>query len=362
MRSLLTHARRAYGAHPLHLLALVACFALAGYVATHLAGDPLVVRMLIWFGGAVIGHDLVLFPLYALGDRSVRGVLRLLPTTRLNRAPVVSPLNYIRIPTLGTALLLVVFLPGIIQQGAHTYRSATGLTQAPYLGRWLVLTAVMFGVSAVVYAIRTGKAGAPERVVARRLRSLLAPGERVVTVGYRAQRVAAVVCTTHALHYLSDDEPPVWQRLDWADIADVDQRPGIPAIQVTCLAGAPMDRATIRLSDTGNVVRVAHDLIATTAVVTLATCVGTSQHAVITVRRRPDTDQLRWRVQLPGDVDPADHDVREQVDATIASIVDDLGLPSPLTKDGWPPSASCPVVPPTSACRAETVEPEVFGG
>jgi hypothetical protein len=168
MRDVLTRIRRAYGANPLHLLALLACFALAGYVVTHLVHDPLVVRMLIWFAGAVIGHDLVLFPLYALADRSLRGVLRLLPTTRSSRAPVVPPLNYIRTPVLGAALLLVLFLPGIIEQGAGTYRSATGLTQAPYLGRWLVLTAVMFAVSAVVYAIRSRRAGAAARH-ARRL-------------------------------------------------------------------------------------------------------------------------------------------------------------------------------------------------
>jgi hypothetical protein len=337
MPRLLTRVRRAYGAHPLHLLALVACFALAGYVATHLAGDPLVVRMLIWFGGAVVGHDLLLFPLYALADRSLRGVLGLLPTTRLNRAPVVSPLNYVRVPALGTALLLVVFLPGIIQQGARTYLSATGLTQAPYLGRWLILTAVMFGASAVVYAIRTRRASAPERAVARQLRSLLQPGERIVTIGYRTQRVAAAACTTHALRYLGDD-PPVWRSLDWVDVAEV--RLDTHALAVTCLAGAPVDHVTISLADPGNLVEVARDLIAMATVVTVATYVGTSAHMVITVRRRPHTDQLVWRVQLPDDVSPIDPGVRGQVDAAIDGIVDDLGLPSPLTtplaKDGRP--------------------------
>jgi hypothetical protein len=334
MHRLLRHVRVAYGAHPLHLLALLACFALAGYVATRLAGDPLVVRMLIWFGGAVIGHDLLLFPLYALADRSVRGVLRLLPATRLNRAPVVSPLNYVRIPALGTALLFVVFLPGIIQQGAHTYLSATGLTQAPYLGRWLVLTAVMFGVSAVVYAIRTRRASAPERAAARHLGSLLEPGERVVTIGYRTGRVPAAACTTHALHYLSEDQPPVWRRLGWADIADVRTCPDAPAVTVTCLVGASTGHVTIRLADPGNLVEAARDLVAMTTVVTVATYVGTRQHAVIAVRRRPHSDQFLWRVQLPDDANPVDPDVREQVDAAIADIADDLGLPPPLAQDG----------------------------
>jgi hypothetical protein len=58
------------------------------------------------------------------------------------------------VPALGAALTLLVFLPGIIEQGAFTYTAATGLTQEPFLGRWLLLSAAMFGVSAVVYGVR----------------------------------------------------------------------------------------------------------------------------------------------------------------------------------------------------------------
>ena len=63
--------------------------------------------------------------------------------------------NYLRMPTLAAALLLLIFLPGIIEQGAPTYRAATGLTQTPYLSRWLLLTAAFYLVSAICYAIRT---------------------------------------------------------------------------------------------------------------------------------------------------------------------------------------------------------------
>jgi hypothetical protein len=62
--------------------------------------------------------------------------------------------NHIRVPVLASALTFLVFLPGIIKQGAPTFRAATGLTQDVFLGRWLLLTAAMFAVSAVVYAIR----------------------------------------------------------------------------------------------------------------------------------------------------------------------------------------------------------------
>jgi hypothetical protein len=51
-------------------------------------------------------------------------------------------------------LTLLVFLPGIIEQGGPAYRAATGQTQDGFLSRWLLLTAAMFAVSAVVYAIR----------------------------------------------------------------------------------------------------------------------------------------------------------------------------------------------------------------
>jgi hypothetical protein len=47
-----------------------------------------------------------------------------------------------------------VFLPDIIEQGVPTYWAATGQSQEPFLGRWLLLTAAMFAVSAVVYGVR----------------------------------------------------------------------------------------------------------------------------------------------------------------------------------------------------------------
>lgn len=148
-----TRTVRAYGASPLHLLALLASFALAGYAVAHLIHESTFVRILIWFLAAVIGHDLILFPLYALADRSLTGALRGL-WPRRGTSTRVSPLNYIRIPALGTGLLFLVFLPGIIRQGQSTYHAATGQTQQPFLDRWLLLTAAMFILSAVAYAVR----------------------------------------------------------------------------------------------------------------------------------------------------------------------------------------------------------------
>ena len=147
-----------YGASPLHLLALVGCFGLAGYAALQTLANPRWPVMLAWFGGAIIGHDLVAFPLYALADRSLTRALREPWPRRTATPPLIPAVNHIRLPALGAGLLFLLFFPGIIRQGQQTYLAATGHTQQPYLGRWLVLVAAMFAISAVSYATRLGHA------------------------------------------------------------------------------------------------------------------------------------------------------------------------------------------------------------
>jgi hypothetical protein len=140
-----------YGARPAHLSALLACCAIAGYAASFLLGDPALLRVLTWFVGAAVVHDLVLFPLYALADRALGRLPRL-------RVPLV---NHVRVPLLGAGLTFLVFLPGIVRQGEATHLAATGLDQQPYLGRWLALVAAMAGLSALLYLVRlTRRSGA----------------------------------------------------------------------------------------------------------------------------------------------------------------------------------------------------------
>ena len=167
----MTRATRAYGAHPLHLLTLVASFALVGYAISLLGVGSLWNRhhwwqsIIVWFLGAVLLHDLVLFPAYALADRSLGAGWRAVSGRTPDRPPAVSPVNYLRIPTMASGLLLLLFFPGIIQQGSGSYLRATGLTQAPYLERWLLLTGVFFAVSALLYAVRLIIAGRRRRNV-----------------------------------------------------------------------------------------------------------------------------------------------------------------------------------------------------
>ena len=155
MRAIATRFKNVYGARPLHLLTMLAGFALLGYTLVTFTPSQLWnpatwwQSIAVWFAAAIIGHDLLLFPLYALADRVV--------STRTGRRlghPKVLARNYIRVPALGAGLTLLIFLPGIIEQGGATYQAATGQTQQPFLGRWLLLTAAMFAISALVYVAR----------------------------------------------------------------------------------------------------------------------------------------------------------------------------------------------------------------
>jgi hypothetical protein len=147
---------RSYGANPLHLLALLGSFALVGGVLYHVVGDPDAELIGIWFLAAVIGHDLVLYPLYALADRGLAAG-RWARRRVTGRPPRVPGTNHVRIPVLGSLLLLAVFWPTVGGGGEPVLRFAAGLDTAPFLERWLLATAALFLGSAVVYAIRLGR-------------------------------------------------------------------------------------------------------------------------------------------------------------------------------------------------------------
>jgi hypothetical protein len=223
-RSLARWVRRWYGANPLHLLALLAAFALAGYAVHAVLAAGQWTGFAAWFAVAIIGHDLLLFPLYSLADLSLR---HLLPGGSHGRLPAPKPaergpfdafqagggrqppasappggtavtlrppaapqatapqatagqavagaavarppgaapawpplLNYVRIPVIFSLLLLMTFFPMILGLSEPELHRASGLTTGPYLWRWLGVSGVMFAISAAAYALNTRRAAA----------------------------------------------------------------------------------------------------------------------------------------------------------------------------------------------------------
>ncbi|MDH6218614.1 hypothetical protein M2283_005948 [Streptomyces pseudovenezuelae] len=124
------------------LLLLACSFALAAY-----AGVQLLARdwfgVALWIVGVALLHDLVLLPLYAAADRAlVRAA-----------GPRRRAVMYVRVPAALSGLLLLVWFPLIGGEVAGRYTSATGLSADGFATRWLLLTAVLFGGSALLYVL-----------------------------------------------------------------------------------------------------------------------------------------------------------------------------------------------------------------
>jgi peroxiredoxin len=141
---------RWYGASPLHLLTMLGCFALAGYAAAELLPDN-AVGIPVWLVGAVIGHDLLLMPLYTLADRSAMAVFR----HRKPRLPAVPWINYLRVPAALSGMLLLIWFPLIFRLPTR-FPDTTTLSLDPYLWHWLAVTGALFLLSAAALALRLG--------------------------------------------------------------------------------------------------------------------------------------------------------------------------------------------------------------
>ena len=131
------------------ILLLACSFALAGYAGVRLlAGDAPAVTL--WFVGAAVLHDLVFLPLYAAVDRAVAGVLGGLGHRERTM--------YVRVPAALSGLLLLVWFPLISGRVAESYEPVTGLSADGFLTRWLLITAVLFGGSALLLVLRMRRA------------------------------------------------------------------------------------------------------------------------------------------------------------------------------------------------------------
>ncbi|MEU9004401.1 hypothetical protein [Streptomyces sp. NPDC048551] len=162
--------RRRYGASPLHLLLVLASFALAAYAGVRLLeGDTLGVAL--WFVGAALLHDLVLLPSYSLTDRAVQRLFRGSSgaDSDADAGPPRPGVNYVRVPAFVSGLLLLVWWPLVLRQ-VGGYTAATALPADGFLPRWLLITAALFAASAAAFLVRTWHASGPRRRAARRER------------------------------------------------------------------------------------------------------------------------------------------------------------------------------------------------
>jgi hypothetical protein len=139
-----------YGSNPLHLLAHIGVFFIAGWSIDQIAGSHKLINWIVWFLGAALLHDLVLLPLYSLVDRGLAGGGN--PVARAARRR--RWLNYIRVPAVVAGILLLVYFPVILGYSSANYRNDTGHALAGYTRNWLLITAGLFLASGLVYVLR----------------------------------------------------------------------------------------------------------------------------------------------------------------------------------------------------------------
>ena len=138
--------RKHYGDTPLHLLAHLAALALVGFILLQLIDTRAVGNIALWFLGAVILHDFLLLPFYS-------GIDRL-------GARIGPAVNYLKVPLALSALMLLVYFPLILRRSTGNLDGVSGAPHDGYLGRWLLVSAALFVVSAVLYVLR-GRRAAP---------------------------------------------------------------------------------------------------------------------------------------------------------------------------------------------------------
>ena len=113
--------RDKYGAGPLHLIAVVASLAIAGYALLETAQRIEPLNFAIWFGLAIVAHDLIAFPLYsALAALAGRAFLAKGETGRM-------ALNHLRFPAMLSAFAFVVWFPLILGVSSDFLEEKTGI-------------------------------------------------------------------------------------------------------------------------------------------------------------------------------------------------------------------------------------------
>lgn len=142
--------KRTYGASPLHLLGQLVTFAIAIYAFTKIIDIASTnnLSLFIWFVAGALLHDLIFVPVYLVLDLVARLGIQDHPLRR------VRVINHIRFPVAISGVMFLTLFPLMLGKGEANFMRTAGEQQPDYFGRWVLVTAVVFAVSAVAYAVR----------------------------------------------------------------------------------------------------------------------------------------------------------------------------------------------------------------
>ena len=152
--------RRRYGASPLHLAAHLVAFAIAALALDQIVSAGDAKELVAWYLGLIVAHDLIFVPAYSGLDRLAQRVLARIPARRLADVPLI---NHVRAPALISGLLLLIYAPLISGHTDAAYVGLSGHHLEHYVRNWLLISAALFGGSALIYVLRVGRALAAAR-------------------------------------------------------------------------------------------------------------------------------------------------------------------------------------------------------
>lgn len=143
-------SKRVYGESPLHLLGQLVAFAIALYAFVQVTevGSTDTKSLLVWFLVGALLHDLLFVPIYLVLDIVARRGIKDHAQRR------VRAVNHIRFPVAISGVMFLTLFPLILGRGEPNYVRTAGLQPPNYLGHWLLVTALVLGVSALAYAFR----------------------------------------------------------------------------------------------------------------------------------------------------------------------------------------------------------------
>ncbi len=142
----MTTLRNAYGAGPLHLLGHVLVIGIAAWALSIMFRAPFApqpLNLVLWLLGGAVLHDLVFLPAYSAVNVGLTRVAGATPA-----------INYVRVPAVVAGILFLAFFPRITNRQPGNFERALGHAPPDYLGRWLLITALLFAGSAVIWGVQ----------------------------------------------------------------------------------------------------------------------------------------------------------------------------------------------------------------
>jgi hypothetical protein len=187
-----------------------------------------------------------------------------------------------------------------------------------------------------------------QRSAANAVGAPIGPAERVLAIGH--DLAGSVVVAASAAVYFQDRGGPgrAWSRLGWEEVDVVRWHDRHQVLVFTGVHPGGVWRKELVLESGSALVDVARERVASTLLASTIVRLGDQPCARVTARRQPGSGKVVWIVVLNEAARISNPAIRTRVEAAIAAVRADTGIPAPETGDlAWlSPVARSPIAMP----------------